>query len=132
MSPICVQDITIQLKLLNTGNLLARATVILFGVWEEHGWKVMKSNRMHPQFGDEVWIQSPCYHASSKWEEMVYIGDKKLWEQVHEKIYDAYFMAKSKKLGQEAVDEVGKEKSDKPSESQNSKEEEVNPDDIPF
>jgi len=125
MSPICIQDITIQLKLLNTGNLLARATVVLFGVGEEHGWKVMKSNRMHPQFGDDVWIQSPCYHASGKWEEMVYISDKKLWEQVHEKIYDAYFMARNKKAGQDAV--VGETEKEPVNNS-----EEINPEDIPF
>ena len=125
MNPICIQDITIQLKLLNTGNLLARATIILFGVWEEHGWKVMKSKKMHPQFGDDIWIQSPSYPSTGKWQEIVFINDRKLWEQVQEKIYDAYFMARNKKAGQDAV--MGEAEKEPVNNS-----EEINPEDIPF
>jgi hypothetical protein len=125
MNPIDINDISIQIKLLDTGNLLARATVILFGIWEEHGWRVMRSKKMHPQFGEEIWIQSPSFKTSVKWQELVFINNRKLWEQVQEKIYDAYFMARNKRAGQDSVvDETEKEP------VFNS--EEVNPEDIPF
>ena len=119
MDNIHSDDIKIQIKLLDANTLLARATVIFFEIVETHGWKVMRSNRMHPNFGEEVWIQAPCYRKSDgKWKEIVYITDRRLYEQVQEKIYDAYHMAKTKKLGQKAVEEV--------------KTEEIDPNDIPL
>lgn len=122
MSNIHPNDIKVQIKLLNSSTLLAQATVIFFEILETHGWKVLKSNRMHPNFGEEVWIQAPSYkrqkNGKTDWKEIVYITDKKLYEQVSEKIYDSYHMARTKKAGGESIEE--------------NKVEEVNPEEVPF
>ena len=122
MSCLSRNDIKVKVKLLNSANLLARATVILFDCWEEHGWRVMKSTKMHPRFGEEVWIQGPSYKTVLGWKEIVFINDLDTWELVHEMIYDAFHMARSKKEGQEGLQ----------SKSKDSTNEEVNPDEIPF
>jgi hypothetical protein len=93
---ITINDITVKVKLLKSDTILAQATVILFDVWIEHGWKILKSDRLHPQFQDYVWIQAPSYKFIGKWNEIVFIDDSKLFDQVVEKIYDAYHLARSK------------------------------------
>jgi len=122
MSSIHPNDIKVQIKLLNSNTLLAQATVIFFETLETHGWKVLKSNRIHPNFGEEVWIQAPSYkrHKNGKtdWKEIIYITDKGLYEQVSEKVYDAYHLARTRKAGEESIEE--------------NKAEEINPEDVPF
>lgn len=93
---ITINDITVKVKLLKSDTILAQATIILFDVWKEHGWKILKSDRLHPQFQDFIWIQAPSYKFIGKWNEIVFIDDSKLFEQVQEKIYDAYHLARSK------------------------------------
>lgn len=99
-------DIKIKIKLLESKSLLAQATVIIFDVWEEHGWKVLKSDRIHPEFQEELWIQAPSYKVGGQWKELVFINDKDLFETVQERIYDAYRMALNKKEGMESVKQV--------------------------
>lgn len=122
MSSIHPNDIKVQIRLLNSDTLLAQATVIFFEVLETHGWKVLKSNRMHPNFGEEIWIQAPSYkrqkNGKTDWKEIIYITDKKQYEQVLEKIYDSYHMARTKKDGEQSIEE--------------NKAEEVNPEEAPF
>lgn len=101
-------DIKIKIKLLSSETILAQATIILFDIWEEHGWKVLKSNRIHPDFQEELWIQAPSYQRSGGWKEIVFINDPQLYNQVQKKIYDAYHMAKTKKKGQESLGEASK------------------------
>ena len=93
---ITINDITVKIKLLKSETILAQATVILFGIWKEHGWKILKSDRLHTQFQDYIWIQAPSYKFIGKWNEIVFIDNSKLFEQVTEKIYDAYHLARSK------------------------------------
>jgi len=92
--PITADDIQVKIKLVNSGNILAQATVILFGIWEEHGWKIIKSNWTHLKFGENIWIQPPSYQRSGKWTEIVFINNRAIYELVLEKIYDAYHLAK--------------------------------------
>lgn len=115
---ITISDIKIKIKLLKSETVLAQATVILFDVWEEHGWKILKSNRIHPVFQEKVWIQAPSYKKFGDWKPLIFINDRKLYEQVQQKIYDAFFMAQNRKEGQDSLE---KEKNEK-----------VNPEDIPF
>ena len=89
-------NIKIKIKLLSSATLLAQATVILFGVWEEHAWKILKSNKIHDVFQDYIWIQSPSYNAYGKWKELIFIDDLELYNTVQEKIYRAYKYAKDK------------------------------------
>lgn len=134
MSRLSRDDIRISIKLLNSQTILAQATVVLLGFWEEHGWKVLKSNEAHKKFGDCLWIQAPSYQIKNKegkreWKEIVYVNDRRTYELVEEMIYDAYCLARSKKEGLEAVDN---KESSKEKESLEVKNENVNPNDIPF
>lgn len=89
-------NIKIKIKLLSSATILAQATVILFDTWEEHAWKILKSNKLHDIFQDHVWIQSPSFNAYGKWKELVFINDLDLYNLVQEKIYRAYKYAKDK------------------------------------
>lgn len=97
---ITINDITVKIKLLKSETILAQATVILFDVWKEHGWKVLKSDRPHPKFQDYIWFQAPSYQLGGRWYEIVFIDNLELYEAVIEKIYNAYHLAKSKQPDQ--------------------------------
>jgi len=99
-------DIKVKIKLLNSETLYAQAEVILFDYWHEKGWKVLKSSRSHYQFGENVWIQAPCFKVGSQWKEIVFIENRDVYELVQEVIYDAYHMAKFKSDGEEGVIET--------------------------
>ena len=122
MSWLSRNDIKVTIKLLDSENTFARATVILFDYLEIHGWRVMKSSRMHPRFQENIWIQGPSYKTVAGWKEIVFITDRNSWELVHEMIYDTFHMARSKKEGSEGLQ----------SEKTNLTNEEVNPDEIPL
>lgn len=139
MSYISRSDIEVKVNLVNSGNIVARASVIFFNTLETHGWRVMRSSKMHPVFGEEIWIQSPSFKTGKLdrfgkpvWKEIVYISDRKTWELVHEMIYDAYNMARSKKDGLDGVQNEDKPDDEEIKKSQVNQTEEVNPDDIPF
>jgi len=124
MSYLSRNDIKVKVKIVNLGNLYARATVIFFETIETHGWRLMKSTKTHPIFGEEIWIQSPSFKTNKGWKEIVYINDRKTWELVHEMIFDAYHMLRSKEEGIEGTKTN--------SEQHKPKEEDENFDDIPF
>lgn len=96
---ISPQDIKVKIKLLDSPTMLAQATVILFDCLEIHGWKILKSDRIHPDFQEPLWIQAPSYRAGASWREIIFITDRPLYESVLSKIYDAYHMAKTKDNG---------------------------------
>lgn len=92
---------------------------------------------MHPIFGEEIWIQSPSFKTGKIdhlgkpiWKEIVFINDRKTWELVHEMIFDAYHMARSKKEGLEGAQNRAEGGKTNGLDVVNN--EEVNPNDIPF
>lgn len=89
-------DIKIKIKLISSATILAQATVILFDIWEEHGWKILNSNKVHEVFQDKIWIQSPSFNAYGKWRELVFVNDLGLYNTVQEKIYREYKYLKDK------------------------------------
>lgn len=103
MSMINSDDIKIIIKLLDSKTLLAQATLVFSDIWEEHGWKILKSDRIHPVFQEKLWIQAPSYMVGGQWKELIYINDRDLFDTVQEKIYDAYRIALSKKEGLESI-----------------------------
>jgi len=103
---ITINDIEVKIKLLKSETILAQATVIIGDVWKEHGWKVLKSDRLHPRFQEYVWFQAPSYKFMGKYWEIVFIDDNKLYEAVIEKIYDAYCLVRSKNPAQGKDDET--------------------------
>jgi len=126
---ITINDITIKIKLLKHPHILAQTTVIIGDVWEEHGWKVLKSNRPHPNFQDFIWIQAPSYRQKNEkgeivWREITYITDPDLWQRVQEEIYGHYHMARTRDDGQNGL----KESKTKITKDET---EEINIDDIP-
>lgn len=102
-------NIKVKIRLLNSETLLAQATVIFDDLIETHGWKILRSIHMHPKFQENIWIQAPSYKPGGTWKEIVYITDRKLHEEIQDKIYDAYHMAKTKKLGLEGVRQMEEE-----------------------
>lgn len=125
MSYLSISDVKVKITLVEKEKMLARATVIFFDVIETHGWRVMPSEHEHPQFGELIWIQAPSFKTFKGWKEIVYIPDKRAWELVNERIYDAFCMARSKKVGTEGMESAEK------IEPLNTGEE-VNLDDMPF
>ena len=97
MTYITSNDIKIKIKVVNSGYLLARATVTLFDVWIEKGWRVMKSKTIHPVFKEEVWIQAPCYKNDKGWQEIVFIDNEPIYKMVQQMIFDAYQIARIQK-----------------------------------
>jgi len=106
-------DIEIKIKLLKSEATLAQATVILCGQWVEKGWRISKSKNEHPTFHDYIWIQPPCFHSSGKWQEMVFIDNRQLYDEVHTKIFDAYLREKNKENIVGDFDEIDPEEVDK-------------------
>lgn len=90
------KDIKVKIKLLSSDKILAQASLILFDVWEEHAWKILKSNQPHKIFNDYVWIQAPSYKYGTMWKEIVFINDEPLYREVERLIYESYLRAKEK------------------------------------
>ena len=89
-------DIKVKVRINQKGNLLAQADVVFGDIIEIHGWRVMSSTKIHPRFQEQLWIQEPCYRsANGKWKPIVWIADKKLYEEIESKIYDTYTLTKA-------------------------------------
>jgi hypothetical protein len=111
---INTSDIEIKIKLLKSEATLAQVTVILFGVWVEKGWRVSRSKNENLIYHDYVWVQPPCLKTMyGKWQEIVYIDDRQLYEEVHSKILDAYYREKNKENIVDEVEEITQEEVDK-------------------
>ena len=114
---IDIQDIDVKIKLLKSDTTFAQATVILFGIWEEKGWRVSKSKIEHPVFHDYIWVQPPCYSTGfGKWQDIVYINNHQLYQEVHTKILDSYYREKNKENIVRDVEEITPEEVDKANE----------------
>lgn len=111
------QDIQVSLQITNNkGNMLARANVLFFGVINTKGWRVMKSEFLHPILQEEINIISPSAPNGQRWYEIVFIEDIKLHQLVVEKIYSHYLNKKlsegSEKVPEMISDSKSKEVSD--------------------
>lgn len=114
--------------------ILARATVIFLEVVETKGWKVLRSTKRHPRFQEELWFQAPSFPRGTKngkpdWEETVWVADRRLYEEIEEKLYNSYRSARDKEEGKDGAIEAmnQSEEIDIPENL-----EDVNPDDIPL
>jgi len=107
-------DIQIKIKLLKSEATLAQVTVILFGEWVEKGWRISKSRIEHPTFHEYLWIQTPSYSTGyGKWQDIVFIENKRLYEEVQAKIFDAYQREKNKENIVTDFDEIDPKEVDK-------------------
>lgn len=125
---ITINDIKVKVRLLaSDSSMLGQATVILFDIWEEHGWRIMISKKFHERFMEYLWIQPPAYptkFGKNGWKEMVFVNDGRLYRALEDKIYDAYNLARTK-------EDSNLPPSEKPNTSADV-EEKVDPDEIPF
>ncbi|GIW69349.1 MAG: hypothetical protein KatS3mg101_0096 [Patescibacteria group bacterium] len=112
---ITIDDITIKIRMLNRPWLLAQATVIFSDIIETKGWKILRSTKMHERFQEEIWIQAPSFskgaiNGKEVWDEIIWINDRRLYEQIEEKIYNAFFAKRNKENGEQGVAEARKQK----------------------
>lgn len=108
---ITIDDITIKIRIFNRPKLIAQAEVIFFNILETKGWKIMHSDRMHQRFQEEIWIQPPGYpngikNGKQTYGLTVWVNDKKLYDQIEEKIYDTFYMLRNKEEGEKSLAEV--------------------------
>ena len=80
--------------MLNRSWLLAQATVIFSDIIETKGWKILRSTKIHSRFQEEIWIQAPSFskgviNGKEVWDEIIWVNDKDLYNQIEEKIYNA-------------------------------------------
>lgn len=91
---INIEDISIKIILKNSKTMLAQAEVIFFELLETKGWRIMESNKTHPKFQEYIWIQPPCYKTNNSYKPLLFINNKLLYEELEEKIYNAYSLKK--------------------------------------
>jgi hypothetical protein len=114
---IIADDIEVRLKIINKPPMLAQAEVIIGTNVETKGWRVLQSvkGKLHPRFQEPLWVQPPCYRAGKQYKPLVYINDKKLYEAIENKIYNAYFLKRQefdKSIEYNQLLEVSKSKYD--------------------
>jgi len=91
-----ISDIQVKVRMMDNPKLLAQATVVIFGIVEIHGWRVMPSTKVHPKFQEQLWIQPPVYKAGAGWKPIIWITDIELYTEIESLIYDTYLQAKVK------------------------------------
>ena len=131
---ITIDDITIKIRILNRPWLLAQATIIFSDIIETKGWKILRSTKIHSRFQEEIWIQAPSFskgviNGKEVWDEIIWVNDKDLYNQIEEKIYNAFFAKRNKENGENGMAEAMKQKEeiDIPENL-----EDINPEDIPL
>jgi len=132
---ITIDDITIKIRMLNRPWLLAQATVIFFDILETKGWKVLRSTKTHPRFQEEIWIQAPSFskgviNGKEVWDEIIWVNDKNLYNQIEEKIYNAFFVKRNKENGEQGAVEAMEQEEE--IDVSKDLDEDIDPDDIPL
>jgi len=90
---IPIQDIHVSLTLTSPNTpskVLARATVVISEVFEMHGFTLQTSLHIHKKFQEAIYIQPPRVRVGDRWCHIIFCRDKKLWEEIEEKIYNEY------------------------------------------
>lgn len=94
-----ITDIVVKAKLCQSGQVLAIAEVILGGVVETKGWRVMHSSKMHERFQEKLWIVPPSVRVGQGYKTTVYISDKQLYADIEEAIYSKYCQLVQNNMG---------------------------------
>lgn len=89
MNQITIDDIEVHIKISKTKSALAIASLRICKEIIIHGFRVSQSNVMHSVLQEKIWIQPPSTGAPY-WKKTVFIENKTLWNEIEEKIYDAY------------------------------------------
>lgn len=100
MSQITIDDIEVHIKISKNRTALAIATLHICKEVIVHGFRVSKSNVMHPVLQEKIWIQPPSTGAPY-WKKIIFIENKNLWNEIEAKIYDAYHELKLQTINDE-------------------------------
>jgi sRNA-binding carbon storage regulator CsrA len=110
---LTIDNIEVFLKPIKTGNDLASVSIIIGEEITIHGFRISKSQQIHPKFQEKIWIQPPKYRLGPFYKLLVFIHRKELYSELEEKIYDKFNQMKQRG-GFDRIDE------------------DVNPDDVPL
>ena len=87
---ISIDNIDVYVKLINNGFDFAHANIIICKVFEIHGFRISKSQKLHPKFQEMIWIQFPKYPIGGFYKYLIFVTNKKLYNDIEEKIYNQY------------------------------------------
>lgn len=91
---INIDNIEVKIRILDKGETLAQAELIVFDVIEIKGWRVSNSKTINEKLSAQIWIQPPTYRRGFEYKPIAFINDKNLYEQLEKKIYEKYLEAK--------------------------------------
>jgi len=87
-------DIKITITSKNKGNLLANATVSIFtlpfGFITIKNFQIWVSQHLNDRLQERINIIPPSVHAYGRYIPIVFLEDKKLWEELERLIYSEY------------------------------------------
>lgn len=93
------EDTKISVYLKPKGNIMAQANVSLKIASQNFitikGFVIWKSTWIDPRFQEQVNITPPRRYIKGTWLDLVFFENIVDWSQMEEKIYSAYFKAKS-------------------------------------
>lgn len=87
---LSIDQIEVFLKPIKTGYDLASVSIIIGEVITIHGFRISKSQQIHPRFQEKIWIQPPKYRIGPYYKLLMYIDDNKLYSDLEEKIYNKF------------------------------------------
>ncbi len=88
------ENIKINIKIKNKGNLLANANLSL--LTKDFGWinikdfQIWRSSNLNSRLEDNINIQPPSINVHGKYIAKIFFEDIKKWEKIEEEIYYAY------------------------------------------
>ncbi len=98
MKKTIIEKIKVSVKLTDDPESTQKAIVNLtIGPLKIKGFRIRPSEWAN-KYGDSVWVAPPSYKSrSGKWHRQFHCEDKKLWEEIQDKIYKEYNRLKEKK-----------------------------------
>lgn len=93
---ISIDDIEVFLKPIKTGNDLASVNIIIGELFSIRGFRISKSQNIHPRFQEAIWIQPPKYFYGGFYHIMFFVNDKNLYSELEEKIYNTFNQMKQR------------------------------------
>src|SRR3972149_8104473 len=94
------EHVKIRVFIKDKGNLLANATISLetvyFGFITIKNFQIWRSQNLNSTGQENINIKPLQRNVYGKWLDRVFFEDTEKWYELEAKIYDAYFMARSK------------------------------------
>lgn len=94
---IDIEGILIKVKLITEGKLKAIVSLD-FDSFVLRGFRIQESQYEDGK-GRKLWIVPPSYRGGVKYHPIVFFPDKNIWEEIQERIFDAYQEAQKNRYG---------------------------------